>query len=102
MDKCHSLFFRKKKSSFYNIGSSSSGVNGNGNNYQASGPVVGDVNLLSAINTGSTFGKANPLPVFETAYPPTQNFGQASSSQSLSTSTNNAGNSFNSFQAPML
>ena len=43
----------------------------NAGSYQSSSPVIGDVNLLTTINSGSTFNKVNPIPTFETAYPPT-------------------------------
>jgi hypothetical protein len=42
--------------------------------------------LLTKLNTGSTFGKANPVPVFETAYPQPTSFSGNSPTSSFGTS----------------
>jgi hypothetical protein len=64
------------------------------NNFDESAPVVGDVSLLTKINTGNTFGSVNPLPVFETAYPQSQTFNpQSFASSSPSSTFSNVGQS---------
>ena len=69
------------------LSSSSISSSSSPNNYLGSTPVIGDVNQLTTINTGNSFGKANPVPVFDTAYPQTQNFGSPSSSSTISGSS---------------
>jgi len=75
----------------------------NNNNYDSSSvPVVGDVSLLTKINSGSSFGSVNPAPVFETAYPQTQNFNSQTNPVSSSSSFPTSGsNTFlGNFQTP--
>ena len=57
---------------------------------------MGDVPLLTKLNTGSTFGSVNPIPVFETAYPQVNSQAQQSFS-----SVSNSGSAFQgTFQNP--